>query len=159
MIKAVKIDPGFAKAHAGLADAYIILGFYNFLPAKEVMPKAKQAADAALQLDSSLCEPYCSLGMYYESFEWNLQEAMYNFLESLELNPRYTKVISGLVIITSCGLRENLKKEKSTSTWPSNWSHLSAIGYSTNMLSRLHQVNLKKHFSLPERELKWIRIL
>jgi adenylate cyclase len=39
--QAVTIDPDFAKAHAGLADAYIILGFYNFLPAKEAMPKAK----------------------------------------------------------------------------------------------------------------------
>jgi adenylate cyclase len=89
--QAVNIDPDFAKAHAGLADAYIILGFYNFLPAKEVMPKAKLAADAALQLDSSLCEPYCSLGMYYESYEWNWQEARKHFLRSLELNPRYTQ--------------------------------------------------------------------
>ena len=89
--KAVEIDPGFAKAHAGLADAYIILGFYNFLPAKESMPKAKQEADAALLLDDSLCEPYCSLGLYYTSFEWNWHEARKNFLKSLQLNPRYTQ--------------------------------------------------------------------
>jgi adenylate cyclase len=89
--KAVEIDPAFAKAHAGLADAYIILGFYNFLPAKEVMPKAKQEADAALLLDDSLCEPYCSLGLYYTSFEWNWPEARKNFLRSLQLNPRYTQ--------------------------------------------------------------------
>ena len=89
--KAVELDPGFAKAYAGLADAYIIMGFYNFLPAKETMPKAKQAADTALRLDDSLCEPYCSLGMYYASFEWNWQEAKKNFLKSLQLNPRYTQ--------------------------------------------------------------------
>jgi Predicted integral membrane protein len=86
---AVEVDPGFAKAYAGLADAYIILGFYNFLPAQDTMPKAKQAADAALRLDNSLCEPYCSLGMYYASFEWNWQAARSNFIKSLELNPRY----------------------------------------------------------------------
>ena len=89
--KAVEVDPDFAKAYAGLADAYIILGFYNFLPAKETMPKAKQAADAALRLDNSLCEPYCSLGMYYASFEWNWQAAKKNFLKSLQLNPRYAQ--------------------------------------------------------------------
>jgi tetratricopeptide (TPR) repeat protein len=89
--KAVEIDSDFAKAHAGMADAYVILGFYNFLPAKEVMPKAKEAADAAIRLDESLCEPYCSLGMYYQSFEWNWQESKKNFLKSLELNPRYTQ--------------------------------------------------------------------
>jgi TolB-like protein/class 3 adenylate cyclase/Tfp pilus assembly protein PilF len=88
---AVKVDPGFAKAYAGLADAYLILGIYNFLPAKEAMPKVKEAIDAALQLDNSLCEPYCSLGLYYASFEWNWNEARKNFLRSLELNPRYTQ--------------------------------------------------------------------
>ena len=88
-IKAVEIDPEFVKAYAGLADAYIILGFYNFLPAKEVMPKAKQAADAAIRLDNSLCEPYCSLGMYYASYEWNWKEAKHNFLKSIQLNSRY----------------------------------------------------------------------
>lgn len=89
--KAVELDPDFAKAHAGLADAYIILGFYNFLPAKEVMPRAKKEADEALRLDHSLCESYCSLGLYYMSFEWNWAIAKKNFLKSLQLNPRYTQ--------------------------------------------------------------------
>ena len=89
--KAVELDPAFAKAHAGLADAYIILGFYNFLPAIEVMPKAKLEADEALRLDNALCEPYCSLGLYFMSYEWNWQEAKKNFLRSLQLNPRYTQ--------------------------------------------------------------------
>lgn len=89
--KAVEIDPGFAKAYAGLADAYIVLGFYNVLPAKEVMPKAKQAADTAIQIDQSLCEPYCSLGMYCASYEWNWKEAKLNFLRSIQLNSRYVQ--------------------------------------------------------------------
>ena len=72
-----------------MADAYIILGFYNILPAKETMPRAKQAAEAAIQMDHSLCEPYCSLGMYYASFEWNWNEAKQNFLKSIQLNSRY----------------------------------------------------------------------
>jgi adenylate cyclase len=89
--KAVEIDPDFAKAHAGLADAYVILGFYNYLSAKEVMLKARDAADAAIRLDNSLCEPYCSLGMYYASYEWNWEEAKNNFLKSIQLNPRYVQ--------------------------------------------------------------------
>ena len=89
--KAVEIDPDFAKAYAGLADAYVILGFYNFLPSKEVMPKAMEAADAAIRLDNSLCEPYCSLGLYYACFEWNWKEAKNNFLKSIQLNPRYVQ--------------------------------------------------------------------
>ena len=89
--KSVEIDPYFAKAYSGLADAYIILGFYNFLPAKETMPKGKQAADAAVRLDNSLCEPYCSLGMYYASYEWNWEESKQNFLKSIQLNSRYVQ--------------------------------------------------------------------
>ena len=89
--KAIQIDPHFAKAHAGLADAYVILGFYNYLPAKEVMLKAREAADAAINLDNSLCEPYCSLGMYYASYEWNWREAKNNFLKSIQLNPLYVQ--------------------------------------------------------------------
>lgn len=89
--KAIQIDPHFAKAHAGLADAYVILGFYNYLPAKEVMLKAREAADAAINLDNSLCEPYCSLGMYYASYEWNWREAKNNFLKSIKLNPLYVQ--------------------------------------------------------------------
>ena len=89
--KAVEIDPDFAKAHAGLADAYVILGFYNYLPAKEVMPKAKDAANAAIGLDNSLCEPYCSLAMYYACYEWNWKEAKNNFLKSIQLNFRYVQ--------------------------------------------------------------------
>lgn len=89
--KAVELDPYFAKAHAGLADAYVILGFYNYLPAKEVMLKAKVAADAAITFDNSLCEPYCSLGMYYASYEWNWKEAKGNFLKSIQLNSRYVQ--------------------------------------------------------------------
>ena len=90
-VKAVEMDPNFAKAHAGLADAYVILGFYNFLSAKETMPKAKHAAEAAIRIDHTLCEPYCSLGMYYASYEWNWKEAKNNFLKSIELNPQYVQ--------------------------------------------------------------------
>ena len=89
--KAVEIDPEFAKAHAGLADAYVILGFYNYLPAKEVMLKAKDASDAAIRLDNSLCEPYCCLGMYYASYEWNWKEAKNNFIKSIQMSPLYVQ--------------------------------------------------------------------
>jgi TolB-like protein/class 3 adenylate cyclase/Tfp pilus assembly protein PilF len=89
--KAVELDPYFAKAHAGLADAFVILGFYNYLPAKEVMVKARDAANEAIRLDNSLCEPYCSLGMYYASYEWNWEEAKNNFRRSIQLNPRYVQ--------------------------------------------------------------------
>jgi len=129
--KAVEIDSDFAKAYGGLADAYVILGFYNFLPAKEVMPKAREAADAAIRLDNSLCEPYCSLGLYYQSFEWNWHESKNNFLKSLELNPRYTQShiwFGHYYLMWLEGKFEEGEKHLNTAI---ELEPLSAIGYTT----------------------------
>ena len=63
--KAIAVDPGFALAYAGYADALNMAAFYGFLSGKEVMKEIKKAAETAIKLDGSLCEPYCSLGAYY----------------------------------------------------------------------------------------------
>jgi TolB-like protein/class 3 adenylate cyclase/Tfp pilus assembly protein PilF len=89
--KAIAIDPKFALAHAGYADANLLIASYGLLPPKQIMAQAKQSAERALQLDPSLCEPYCSLGYYYTCFEWNWPEAKKNFLKSIEVNPRYAE--------------------------------------------------------------------
>ncbi len=87
--QAIALDPNFALAHAGAADACFLLGVYSLKPGTEVMPKGKRAADRALQLDSSLFEPYASLGFYYAAFEWNWIESKKNFDKALENNPTY----------------------------------------------------------------------
>jgi len=89
--EAITADPGFALAHAGYADACLLSAFYGFLPGKEVMNKAKQAAEIAIELDGSLCQPYCTLGFYYGQFEWNWTEAKKSFLRSIELNSNYAQ--------------------------------------------------------------------
>ncbi len=88
--EAISIDPGFAPAYAGYADSCALAAFYNFFPAKESMPRAKEAAYTAIRIDSSLCEPYTSLGFYYAYYEWDFVESKKNFLKALELNPTYT---------------------------------------------------------------------
>jgi TolB-like protein/Tfp pilus assembly protein PilF len=88
---AIDLDPSFALAHAGFADANLMAAFYGFVPSKQVIYKAKQSAETAIRLDPSLCEPYCSLGCFYVCFEWNWAEAEKNFLKSLELNHKYAQ--------------------------------------------------------------------
>jgi adenylate cyclase len=88
--EAIDIDPDFAPAYAGYADTCCLAAFYNFYSAKEIMPKAKEAADTAIRLDVSICEPYTSLGFYYGFYEWNFTESKKNFCKAIELNPRYT---------------------------------------------------------------------
>ncbi|MEO8569456.1 MAG: adenylate/guanylate cyclase domain-containing protein, partial [Ginsengibacter sp.] len=90
--KAIEIDPDFALPHVGFSDANLLMATYGLAPPKIVLPKAKQSAERAIELDPSLCEPYCSLGYYYTCFEWNWAEAKKNFLTSIELNPQYVDV-------------------------------------------------------------------
>lgn len=89
--RAIAIDPNFALAHAGYAFACLLSAFYGSLRGKEVMQKAKQAAETAIRLDGSLCQPYATLGFYYGQFEWNWKEAKKSFLRSFELNPDYAQ--------------------------------------------------------------------
>ena len=67
--------------------------FYGMVPSNEVIYKAKEAAEKAISLDPTLCEPYCSLGCYYTCFGWDWELARKNFLKSIELNPNYTQAL------------------------------------------------------------------
>ncbi len=89
--KAIEKDPEFALAYSGLADANLLLATYGLVAPKRVMAQAKQSAERALQLDPTLCQPYCSLGYYHTSFEWNWAEAKKYFLRSIEINPKYAE--------------------------------------------------------------------
>ena len=92
--EAIDTDPDFALPYVGCADANLLLATYGLAPPKLVSPRAKQAAERALQLNPFLCEPYCSLGYYYLYYEYNWAEAKKNFLKSIELNPQYCQAHS-----------------------------------------------------------------
>jgi adenylate cyclase len=88
--QAIEKDPEFALAHCGYADANLMAAFYGLQPPAQAMEKAKEAAEKALLLDPSLCEPYCSLGSYY-TFDWKWAAAESFFLQSIERNPQYAQ--------------------------------------------------------------------
>jgi len=87
--QAIELDPGFALAYTGLADANLFMATYGLAPPRLLLPKAKQAAEKALELDPLLAEAYCSLGYYYACFEWDWKKSNQNFHKSIEINPRY----------------------------------------------------------------------
>jgi serine/threonine protein kinase/tetratricopeptide (TPR) repeat protein len=86
---AIEIAPGYARAHAGLADSYLLLGIYGLEPPREVMPKARAAAERALELDGKLAEVFASLGCVEALYEWRWREAEKDFQRALELDARY----------------------------------------------------------------------
>ena len=52
--QAIDADPTYARAYAGLADSYLLLGGYSRHPQMETLPKAKALASRALELDPTL---------------------------------------------------------------------------------------------------------
>ena len=87
--QAIAKDSHYALAYAGLADAYILLADYNVLPAREVMPRARDAAAQALQIDDSLAEAHTSLGWVKLAHDWAWPDAEREFKRALQLNPNY----------------------------------------------------------------------
>ena len=85
--RAMAMDPSFALATAGLAEAYNMLGYWNYLPPKEAFPEAKTAALQALKLNPRLAEAHTALAFVYYEFDWLFEEADHEFSEAVRLNP------------------------------------------------------------------------
>jgi eukaryotic-like serine/threonine-protein kinase len=86
---AIARDPNYAAAYAGLADGFILLANWGFLPADQSFPRAKEAAEKALALDATLPEAHTSLGFILSSYEWKWEEAEQSYKKAISLNPNY----------------------------------------------------------------------
>ncbi|HRH46999.1 MAG TPA: winged helix-turn-helix domain-containing protein, partial [Pyrinomonadaceae bacterium] len=84
---AIKLDPNFAQAYAGLADSYVINA--SGFSVDERFTKAKQAALRALELNENLAEAHTSLAMVLYKFDWDWKNAEMHFRRAIELNPSY----------------------------------------------------------------------
>jgi adenylate cyclase len=85
--KALAIDPGYALAYAGLADAYSIICYYGLLSPKDIWPKAIANARRALALGPELAESFNCNAVISLTHDWNWDLARKQFLKALELNP------------------------------------------------------------------------
>lgn len=89
--EAVEVAPEYALAWVGLADAWAVLGFYDYLPPREAFPRASEAARTALRIDGTLAEAHATLGYAALYHEWDWPAAEAAFLRSIELTPGYSK--------------------------------------------------------------------
>jgi serine/threonine protein kinase len=87
--RAVEIDPAYALPYAGLADSFVMLGFIQALPPREILPKVKAAAKRAIELDPTLADPHATLGYAAGLFEWDWETAKRELEEAMRLNPNY----------------------------------------------------------------------
>jgi|SRR5579863_4243081 len=84
--EALRKDPGYAPAWAGLSDAYRLLSDFDFLPRQAGAEQSKQAALKALALDETLSEAHVSLGTARLG-EWSWAAAEKEFQRAIELEP------------------------------------------------------------------------
>ncbi len=91
--QALKLDPGFARAHSGLADVWTIRFTRSNQVSKtdsDYLARARKELDRALALDPNLAEVHATRGqMFYLSEDDEDDAAVAAFRRSLELNPNY----------------------------------------------------------------------
>ncbi len=111
--QAIEKDPSFALAYAGLADSYILLAGYTYMPPTEALPRAKKAARKALELDETLAEAHTSLaGTTFHYYDWLTTES--ELKRAIELNPSYATAHHWYaVVLAALGrLDEAIAREK-----------------------------------------------
>ncbi len=86
---AIKLDPNYALAYVGIADAYSTLGSYRQMMPQEAYPKAREAAEKALSLDPQLAEAHASLGKILTDYSWDWSTAEAEFKTAISLRPNY----------------------------------------------------------------------
>jgi tetratricopeptide (TPR) repeat protein len=88
--QAIEIDPQYAVAYAGVADAYMFLSVWSrAIPPREVLPKAEAAALKALEIDETLSEAHTSLALARLFFQMDWSRAESGLKRAIELNPSY----------------------------------------------------------------------
>ena len=89
--RAIKIDPNYALAYAGLADCYIRLNEYGVPMAQESVPRGKAAVLKALEIDDALAEAHTTLAFIKFRHDWDFAGAEQEFRRALELDDNYSE--------------------------------------------------------------------
>jgi len=85
--EALVVDSTYAPGHAGLAEAYASLGYFNVLPPADSWPIARAAAERAIRLDDRLASAHTTLARVHAWFDWDWEAARHEFETAVSLNP------------------------------------------------------------------------
>ena len=98
--QAIEIDPGFALAHVGRADAYLILSSDHLSP-RDAMPQVREAAQEALRLDETLADAHVAMGKYKLEYEWDFSGANEAFEKAIKASPNSAAARLGYALYLS----------------------------------------------------------
>ncbi|MBV8436714.1 MAG: winged helix-turn-helix domain-containing protein [Silvibacterium sp.] len=157
--QAIAIDPNYAAAYAGLADAYILAGSYgnSFMAPQTAMPKAKEAVERALALDNNSPEAHTSLAYIKLTYDWDWTGAEAEFRRALELDPNYINAhhwYSHELMAEGRVQESHIQSEEALNLDPANvlmnehmaWHHLMAREYDRSIPQALKTIELDPNF-------------
>ena len=87
--QAIAIDPHYATAYAGLAESYILIPLFDAGFPQDYFPKAKAAAERAIELQETSAEAHTALGLLLCFSDVNFTQSEKEFKRAIELNPNY----------------------------------------------------------------------
>jgi len=100
--EAISLDSKFARAYAGKAIAYNLLGDYDSIPGSQAGPSAESAARRALELDPSLASAHAALAFALWKYSWDWKTAEAEFQKSLTLNPNNAHTHHIYAVLLAC---------------------------------------------------------
>lgn len=92
--KAFDRDSSFAQAQVGLAEAWLLRGFWGLAPPGEAWPHSMAAAQKALELDDRLAEAHAARASILAVRDWDWTGAKREFERAIELSPNEPWVLS-----------------------------------------------------------------
>jgi TolB-like protein/Flp pilus assembly protein TadD len=87
--RAIALEPAYALAHVGLADAYVLSVTYADAPAAAAMARARALVDKAIAIDGREAAAHAWLGIVLTEYDWDWAGADRAFRRALELNPNF----------------------------------------------------------------------
>jgi eukaryotic-like serine/threonine-protein kinase len=89
--EAIEADPLYALAYAGLAEGYVPLAFYCHLSPREAFPKAKAAAERAMEIEPELAEALAVLGGVKACYDWDMPGGEALLRKAVSIDPKYQR--------------------------------------------------------------------
>jgi TolB-like protein/DNA-binding winged helix-turn-helix (wHTH) protein/Tfp pilus assembly protein PilF len=113
--EAIALDSTFARAYAGKAIAYNLLGDYDAIPGSQAGPSAEAAARRALELDPTLAAAHSALAFALWKYSWDWKTAEVEFQKSLTLNTNNAHTHHIYAVLLACrgdfaGAEEHIRK-------------------------------------------------
>lgn len=88
--QALREDPNYALAYAGIADAYGLMRVHGQIPSSQGIRRGEEAARKAIELDPTLADAHAALGLL-KSSEWDWRAADSEYGRAIELNPNQAR--------------------------------------------------------------------